>query len=160
MLGLTKESNNVEDSNDLNCSYCWKLRELNEYFNFLASISLVSTAISLACCNHCRTDYSEPGVSPLFNKPGVSPLFNKPGVSPCFKKSGVSPLFNKSGVSPLYIKSSMSPLFNKSGVSPLFLAWRVATVLFLASRHRLFLACRQWTCLGGRLDHNLWRIQP
>ena len=134
MLGLTKESNNVEDSNDLNCSYCWKLRELNEYFNFLASISLVSTAISLACCNHCRTDYSEPGVSPLFNKPGVSP---------CFKKSGVSPLFNKSGVSPLYIKSSMSPLFNKSGVSPLFLAWRVATVLFLASRHRLFLACRQ-----------------
>ena len=133
MLGLTKESNNVEDSNDLNCSYCWKLRELNEYFNFLASISLVSTALSLACCNHCRTDYSEPGVSPLFNKPGVSP---------CFKKSGVSPLFNKSGVSPLYIKSSMSPLFNKSGVSPLFLAWRVATVLFLASRHRLFLACR------------------
>ena len=96
MLGLIKESNNVEDSNDLNCSYCLKLRELNEYFNFFGvAISWVSTAIRLACCNHCRTEYSEPGVSPLFNKPGVSPLFNKPGVSPFFNKPGVSPLFNK-----------------------------------------------------------------
>ena len=87
MLGLIKESNNVEDSNDLNCSYCLKLRELNEYFNFFGvAISWVSTAISLACCNHLRTDYSEPGVSPLFNKPGVSPFFNKPGVSPLFNK--------------------------------------------------------------------------
>ena len=75
----------------------------------LPSISLASTASSLlACCSHCRTDYSKPGVSPLFNKFGVSPLCNKSGVS---------------------------PLFNKSGVSPLFLAWCVDNIQCLACRH-------------------------